>query len=639
MDTFMNKKVKKILSALLVIILMSCGSSQTDVLVPQLSAGISPTTTSTNFGKAASDEEIKAMSAKLGSYFNGQYASNPKALMGAQATADKASGLSEPLKIAASNVASPVYRFFNTKTGAHFFTMSAVERDYVGDTFPFFNFEGNSFLAYPEADPTLSPVYRFYNNVTGTHFFTINAEEKAYVQATWPAIFTYEGISWYASTSESTSWVPVYRFFNTKTGTHFYTTSAVERDHVLATWNWFNFEGIAYYVKPAPEPLPFTSKLQDTGATKCFKKLASYSQDQQVLVDCTDPAAIAADPLQDGMLGYDMTHSLGLDGRLGFSFSNVAGFSKTDCVKDNITGLLWEGKPTTGFRADRGYTYYGDGRSGDISEYVAQVNAAALCGKTDWRIPSVNELHGLLDYGVDAAATKYTGSPMIDAKWFPNTIVGEYWTSSPATSIVAHPAMPAGKTWVVSFWNGIAGTASADYSSNRARLVSGGISISSNTASRYVISGDGKEVTDSVTGLIWRRCVEGHIWDASLATCTPDLLNFSYLAQVPGSHANFQGDAARTHVKKQTGWRIPNIKELKSLQDGGFNQVVFPSTDLSYGTAYRSSTPVPKIIASDFVNINGGQYWPNHASWAVWLGTGHVVGRGDEFQSMLRLVR
>ena len=255
MYIFMNKKVKKILSALMVIILMSCGSSQTDVAIPQLSAGISPTTASTNFGNASSAEEIKAMSAKLGSYFNGQYANNPKALMGTQAAANKGgSGLSATPMIASSNVASAVFRFFNTRTGAHFFTMSEVERDYVQNTFPFFTFEGKSFMAYPEADPTLSPVYRFYNNVTGTHFFTISADEKAYVQATWPTIFAFEGISWYASTSEIAGWVPVYRFFNTKTGAHFYTTSAVERDHVLATWNWFNFEGVAYYVQLAATP-------------------------------------------------------------------------------------------------------------------------------------------------------------------------------------------------------------------------------------------------------------------------------------------------------------------------------------------------------------------------------------------------
>jgi Protein of unknown function (DUF1566)/Repeat of unknown function (DUF5648) len=439
----MKNYLKKILVSIAVFTLISCGSNQADAVRAPLSTGISPTTASANFGKAASDEEIKAMSAKLGSYFNGQYASNPKALMGAQATADKASGLSEPLKIAASNVASPVYRFFNTKTGAHFFTMSAVERDYVGDTFPFFNFEGNSFLAYPEADPTLSPVYRFYNNVTGTHFFTINAEEKAYVQATWPAIFTYEGISWYASTSESTSWVPVYRFFNTKTGTHFYTTSAVERDHVLATWNWFNFEGIAYYVKPAPEPT------------------------------CT-PAAI-------GSTGYSLVFK-------GCNVADVATYyDKTECVRDNATGLIWQGQTAagTGLRAnDQNKTNYDSTSSrqkwngtwttnasgnsyltannfttptvSDINAitnsigFKNAVNASNLCGSSSWRLPTNLELSKLV---------KTNEYPMIDNMWFPNTVDWPYWTSDTYTADALCPDCAR----IVDFYNGRATYEFRDY--------------------------------------------------------------------------------------------------------------------------------------------------------------------------------
>src|SRR5947199_346018 len=47
---------------------------------------------------------------------------------------------------------------------------------------------------------------------------------------------------------------PLYRFYNTRTATHFYTTDAAERDHVLATWPWFTYEGIAYYVYTSSTP-------------------------------------------------------------------------------------------------------------------------------------------------------------------------------------------------------------------------------------------------------------------------------------------------------------------------------------------------------------------------------------------------
>src|SRR5438034_1237355 len=47
---------------------------------------------------------------------------------------------------------------------------------------------------------------------------------------------------------------PLYRFYNTRTGAHFYTTSAEERDHVELTWPWFTYEGIGYYVYTSSTP-------------------------------------------------------------------------------------------------------------------------------------------------------------------------------------------------------------------------------------------------------------------------------------------------------------------------------------------------------------------------------------------------
>jgi hypothetical protein len=260
------------------IVLISCGSNQADLSDTQLSTGISASTKSAGFGKAASAEEIKAMSVKLGSYFNGQHASNPEALMGEQTKANDGATITP--KLAASNVATAVYRFFNTNTGAHFFTMSIAERDYVKATYPFFSYEGTAFFAYPSADPTLSPVYRFFNKVTGTHFFTISSAEKDHVIATWPAIYAYEGIAWHANTTQSAGWVPVYRFFNTRTGTHFYTNSAAERDNVIATLSWYSFEGIGYYVLDAVPVIPntgitYTSQSYTPGVTDV---LAMYNQ-------------------------------------------------------------------------------------------------------------------------------------------------------------------------------------------------------------------------------------------------------------------------------------------------------------------------------------------------------------------------
>ena len=115
-------------------------------------------------------------------------------------------------------------------------------------------------------------------------------------------------------------------------------------------------------------------------------------------------------------------------------------YDKTECVQDNNTGLVWEGKPTTGTRASNlTYTNY-DSTTGlqspfginvtqaDIDAstnsfgYVNSVNAGSgLCGFKDWRLPTKEELQGIF---------ASTGTPRIDTTWFPNTQAAGYWSSS-----------------------------------------------------------------------------------------------------------------------------------------------------------------------------------------------------------------
>ena len=119
---------------------------------------------------------------------------------------------------------------------------------------------------------------------------------------------------------------------------------------------------------------------------------------------------------------------------------SVNKYARTECVKDNITGLVWEGKNSSGSRLGTStYTNYdGDGlgqKSGGANAtpaeidaitnsigYKNSVNTSALCGYTDWRLPTKEELQGIL---------ASSGSPRIDTTWFPNTQAWGYWTSSP----------------------------------------------------------------------------------------------------------------------------------------------------------------------------------------------------------------
>ena len=130
-------------------------------------------------------------------------------------------------------------------------------------------------------------------------------------------------------------------------------------------------------------------------------------------------------------------------------------YATTECVKDTSTNLFWEGKPTSGTRAatDR-YTNYddttkaqkpsGNPTAGDLSAntnsrgYVAAVNALALCGFADWRMPTNLELWGLVDS---------SQSPAINNFWFPNTqSLNNYWTSTPLSGYDRN-------AWVGFFYN------------------------------------------------------------------------------------------------------------------------------------------------------------------------------------------
>lgn len=113
---------------------------------------------------------------------------------------------------------------------------------------------------------------------------------------------------------------------------------------------------------------------------------------------------------------------------------------------------------------------------------------------------------------------------------------------------------------------------------------------------RYTYSAAGDEVTDTKTGLTWRRCSEGQAWSGT--TCT-------------GTAATYSHEGALARAKTQIGWRLPNVKELASLADKtrtspAIDTTAFPATPSEW---YWSATP-----------------FAGNASfaWDVFFGAGHV---------------
>lgn len=93
------------------------------------------------------------------------------------------------------------------------------------------------------------PVARYYNTQSGTHFYTIRASEKTYVKD-FPR-FNFESEPFKASVEPVAGLNPVHRFYNLNLGVYFYTISESERAFVVANLPQMRYEGIAWYAQPS----------------------------------------------------------------------------------------------------------------------------------------------------------------------------------------------------------------------------------------------------------------------------------------------------------------------------------------------------------------------------------------------------
>lgn len=149
---------------------------------------------------------------------------------------------------------STVYRFLNTDTGVHLYTTFEAERASIEENLPNYISEGE---AYVSVDPfTGSPdpetVYRFLNTDTGTHLYTSFEAERVSIEENLPNYIS-EGEAFFAYSEQIEGTIPVYRFFNNETGAHFYTPTEGERQSVEDTLPNYVSEGIAYYTYPVGE--------------------------------------------------------------------------------------------------------------------------------------------------------------------------------------------------------------------------------------------------------------------------------------------------------------------------------------------------------------------------------------------------
>lgn len=186
---------------------------------------------------------------------------------------------------------------------------------------------------------------------------------------------------------------------------------------------------------------------------------------------------------QDCSVGQDVTESDNSDGYLGFQFTKLdtkgsilsSEATEWECVEDKHTGLIWEvKKEINGSPGDTGlhdgddtFTWYQmiDGSNYGMQNtelsfcygfakndssllcnthaFILRVNSKRLCGRSNWRLPDVDELHSIVNYGrVD---------PAIDTNFFPNTASKSYWTAQ-RTPLLDYDDY--GQIFIIDFYSG-----------------------------------------------------------------------------------------------------------------------------------------------------------------------------------------
>jgi len=145
----------------------------------------------------------------------------------------------------------PVYRFYN-KNGSHFYTASGTERDSVIESLSStLKYEGVCYAVRVTSPSNDHPLYRFYNKKNGTHFYTASAAEKASIIAHLSGTYRLDGPAYNVCVTPVAGATPVYRFYNKKNGTHFYTASEAEKANTLAKFaSTYTLDGVAFYLAP-----------------------------------------------------------------------------------------------------------------------------------------------------------------------------------------------------------------------------------------------------------------------------------------------------------------------------------------------------------------------------------------------------
>ena len=230
-------------------------------------------------------------------------------------------------------------------------------------------------------------------------------------------------------------------------------------------------------------------------------------------------------------------------------------------VTDNNTGLMWQ-------KTDGGEMTY--------ENAVTYCNGLTLAGYSDWRLPAGIELFSINNYNHI--------NPALNTVYFTTTQAEYWWTRETQ-------ADDATKVWVVNAGGGIGAhpkteTISAGGTKRfHARAVREAISTIF-SVSHFTDNGNGT-IADNYTGLTWQKIQ------------SPNTMTWEEALVYAGSLS----------LAGKSDWRLPNVKEIQSLNEmslfkPSFNRTYFPNV-LS-GNYWSSTTMFQTATKAWDINVDYG---------------------------------
>lgn len=261
---------------------------------------------------------------------------------------------------------------------------------------------------------------------------------------------------------------------------------------------------------------------------------------------------------------------------------NTEKFSvKNGIVMDSISTLNWQ-------QTDGGEMLFDNAKN--------YCDTLTFGGFTDWRLPHPDEAFSILNF--------QTPSPAIDSKYFTKTGAEYWWTS-------ALQVNDATKVWVTNAGGGIGNhlkteTISAGGTKKFHTRCVRETQISVTITARFLDNGDGT-ILDRLTDLTWEKSIN------QTAVTWEDAILYSEGLTLGGN----------------SDWRLPNVKEIKSLSDENkvqpsVNNTMFSGVTI---TKYWSSTSLPNqttkawYLDNNFGITTYDVKTATHSVWAVRGGT------------------